>query len=131
MFQRTLTCLRRARITVPQLSPTHSKAKIVRWCLDVPTGTNSNQVEVQPYDPLFILQCSPDLVTEGYRQSEDHEPFMIVEAHDEGVLTIDPKIELNQWYDVGTPIGEIDDGDHSDPTEDGDWLWQAYSHDEE
>lgn len=128
MFHRTFACLRRAQITIPQLSPTHTKAKIVRWCL--PT-TSLDTVEIASYDTLFVLQCSPDLVTEGYRQAEDHEPFMIVEAHDEGKLTIDPGISLNEWYEVGTPIGEIDDDDNEDPDDDGEWLWQAYSHDED
>ena len=54
---------------------------------------------------------------------------MIVEAHDEGMVTIFDTIQLDKWYDVGTPIGEIDDGDDEDPSE-SPWLWQAYSHDE-
>jgi hypothetical protein len=55
---------------------------------------------------------------------------MIVEAHDEGKLSLKAGIEMNKWYDVGTEIGEIDDGD-DDIEDDGEWLWQAYAHDEE
>jgi pyruvate/2-oxoglutarate dehydrogenase complex dihydrolipoamide acyltransferase (E2) component len=54
---------------------------------------------------------------------------MIVEAHDEGTIQFRKDINVGQWYDVGHVIGEIDDGD-----EDGDevdWLWQAYSHEED
>lgn len=124
-FRSTMTCLRKARVTIPQLSPTHTRAKIVQWCGTV----DKNWVE--SYNPLFILQCSPDLITEGYRQSPDHEPLMIVETHDEGQLTLDETIQLNQWYDVGTTVGEIDDGDSDDDDNDGEWLWQAYSHGED
>mmetsp|Transcript_30511 Transcript_30511/g.87132 ORF Transcript_30511/g.87132 Transcript_30511/m.87132 type:complete len:129 (+) Transcript_30511:224-610(+) len=126
MFQRTLVCLRKAQITIPQLSPTHSRAKIVKWCVDASSTTSS----VESYDPLFIVQCSPDLVTEGFRKSTNHEPLMIVEAHDEGKLSLKDGIEMGKWYDVGTEIGEIDDGD-DDFEDDGEWLWQAYSHEEE
>lgn len=55
---------------------------------------------------------------------------MIVEAHDEGKLSLKDGIEMDKWYDVGTEIGEIDDGD-DDFEDDGEWLWQAYSHEEE
>ena len=83
-FQRTMVCLRKAHIRIPMLSPTHTRAKIVRWCLETPDGSALPQpTEVESYDPLFVLQCSPDLVTEGYRQHETHEPKMIVEVHDE------------------------------------------------
>lgn len=127
-FQRTMVCLRKAHIRIPMLSPTHTRAKIVRWCLETPNGSALPQpTEVESYDPLFVLQCSPDLVTEGYRQHETHEPKMIVEVHDEGRLTIHEGIQMNQWYPVGTEIGEINDEDE-DSGEDGEWLWQAYSY---
>jgi hypothetical protein len=87
-------------------------------------------MSVESYDPTFVLQCSPDLVTDAYRESVDHEPMMIVEVHDEGVLKLMDGIEMNKWYDCGEAIGEIYDGD-DDPAHDGDWLWQAYSHEEE
>lgn len=126
MFHRTLTCLRRAQITIPQLSPTHTRGKLVKWCID----PSAKHLTVESYDPLFVLRCSPDLVTEGFRQHQDHEPLMIVEAHDEGKLTLLDTIELDKWYEVGTEIGEIDDGD-DDEYHNGDWLWQAYAHEEQ
>lgn len=131
MIRRSIVCLRRAQITVPQLSPTHTRAKIVQWCVDTSPSTSS-PLSVESYDPLFVLQCSPDLVTEGYRKHKDHEPLMIVETHDEGRLTLLDNIEMNQWYDVGTPIGEINDEDDDDDEfeNNGEWLWQAYSHEE-
>ena len=54
---------------------------------------------------------------------------MIVEAHDEGRVSLKNDIEMNRWYNVGTEIGEINDGDH-DIDDDGEWLWQAYAHEE-
>lgn len=128
MIHRTLACLRRAQVCIPQLSPSHTRAKIVKWCFDV-SKPNDN-IYVSSYDPIFVLQCTPDLVTEAYRESIDHEPMMIVEVHDEGILKLKEGIQLNKWYDCGIPIGEIFDGDE-DPNYDGDWLWQAYSHQEE
>ena len=125
MFRRTFVCFRNARITIPKLSPTHTKARIVRWCIEDPL----NGKELECYDPLFILQCSPDLVTAGYRVHENHQPLMIVEAHDEGILKVEDDIELGKWYHVGKGIGSIDDGE-DDTGEDSDWLWQAYSHSE-
>jgi len=127
MFHRTLSCLRRAKVTIPQLSPTHTRAKIVDWCLPESLSSPVSQRSVQSYDPVFIVQCTPDLVTEGYRESIDHEPLMIVEVHEEGVFTLKDGIELDQWYDCGVVIGEVFDGDE-DPDYDGDWLWQAYSY---
>ena len=137
MIHRTWNCLRKVHVTIPQLSPTHTRAKIVQWCQDV---TRPN-VHLESYDPLLILQCSPDMISEGYRESPTHEPIMIVEAHDEGILTLQDGIELDQWYKVGTIIGTIDDGDdydnqdkdetkqdHTGAKFDGEWLWQAYAH---
>jgi hypothetical protein len=126
MFQRTVMCLRKARITIPQLSPTHTQAKISKWCLPVSTTTSH---EVQEYDALMVLECSADLVTPGYRESENHQPIMIIDVQEEGTLKIDDDIELDKWYLVGHPIGEIDDGD--DDGDHSDWLWQANGHSEE
>ena len=129
MFYRTIACLKKAQIKIPQLSPTHTRAKIVRWCIDPTSSAGESSIEC--YDPLFVLKCSPDLVSEGYRKFQDHEPFMIVEAHDEGVVTVRKGIELDTWYDVGTTIGDIDDGEDGGDDDVSDWVWQAYSHDEE
>jgi hypothetical protein len=87
-----------------------------------------NDKSVECYDPLFVLECSPDLVTPGYRVHENHQPLMIVEAHDVGILRIREDIENGKWYQVGQEIGEIDDYEEEDE-DDGDWLWQAYSYD--
>jgi pyruvate/2-oxoglutarate dehydrogenase complex dihydrolipoamide acyltransferase (E2) component len=116
-------CLKKAQMKVPQLSPTHTRAKILKFC-------KNEGAEIQCYDPIFILKCSPDLVSEGYRKYEDHEPLMIVEAHDEGVIKLHDNIQLDEWMNVGDPIGEIDDGE-DDGDESSEWIWQAYSHDEE
>lgn len=136
MIHRTLVCLRKVHVTIPKLSPTHTRAKIVQWCQDVVTRPQY----LEAYDPLFILQCSPDMITEGYRESPNHEPIMIVEAHDEGIMNLKDGIQLDQWYNVGTIIGTIDDGDSDDenddnhtkdttsPNHDDEWLWQAYAH---
>jgi hypothetical protein len=84
---------------------------------------------MESYDPLFVLECTPDLLTPGYRVHENHKPLMIVEAHDEGILEIKDGIKMNEWMDVGDFIGWIDDGDDENVDE-SDWLWQAYSHGE-
>jgi hypothetical protein len=83
------------------------------------------------YDPLFILECSPDLIAEkGYRLHENHCPRMLVESQDEGTFQMEKHIRLNEWYDVGHTVGTIDDGDDDDEVTGGpeEWLWQAYSH---
>ena len=128
MIHRTLTCLRKARITIPQLSPTHTKAKISKWCL--PNGVDAattTGLKVKDYDPLLVLRCSADLIAEGYRESDSHQPYMIVEVQEEGLLKINETVELDKWYPVGHTIGEIDDGDQ-DVDYDGNWVWQAYSY---
>lgn len=124
MFHRTFACMRKASITIPRLSPTHTRAKIVRWCIE----GDLNGREVESYDPLFVVVCSPDVVSEGYREHVDHEPLMIVEAHDEGVLKMKENISLDVWYHIGHVLGEIDDG--ADDGDESEWLWQAYSHEE-
>ncbi|KAL3940959.1 MAG: hypothetical protein SGARI_000775 [Bacillariaceae sp.] len=127
----------RARVTIPQLSPTHSKAKIMRFCVDDNNVLKSSSHEsggpyLECYDPLFVLECSPDLVTEGYRKHKDHCPHMIVESHEVGTFRLQPDIKLNTWYNVGHVLGDIDDGDDDDDGENNEdeWLWQAYNHDE-
>lgn len=132
-----MACLRKARVTVPRLSPTHTKAKIVKFCppslSDQLEGHPSLPVHLECTDALFVLECSPDLITEGFREQNpdgsDVSPSMIVESHDEGDFALDPKIRLGEWYDVGEPIGTIDDGDEDDASEE-EWLWQAYSYEE-
>ena len=166
-FHRTLACFRRrVKITIPQLSPTHTKAKIYKWCIPVGSTANDDNgkgqqpsqqpsqqqqqqtqddvVKVECYDPLFILQCSPDVITEGYRKYDTHEPLFIVEAHDEGMVRLRTDMQLHDnhtWYDIGDEIGEIldDEQEEEEMNDDGDgdtddkeqWLWQAYSYEEE
>ncbi|GAX29227.1 hypothetical protein FisN_28Lu082 [Fistulifera solaris] len=121
---RTAALLRKVRVTIPQLSPSHTQARIVQWL-------RANGDTVECYDPIFILECSPDVVTPGYRTTEDHKPLMIVETHEEGILK---KIEsrCDVWRNVRQVIGEIDDGDDNDVDADteivSEWIWQAYSH---
>ena len=94
----------------------------------------------------MVLQCSPDLLTEGYREHIDHEPQMVIESHEEGRFFLNgiimnndkdnnnypktsqtapaittPKIELDKWYPVGTTIGYIieDDSDGDVDNEEG------------
>jgi len=157
-----VACLRKALVTIPRLSPTLTKAKIVRFC---PPGVLDNngaaaavaaesataKVYVDITDTLFILECSADVVAEESREQtkegNDVNPLMIVESHDEGdfrlsgassndddddkaagngKISINTNIKLNEWYDVGHVIGEIDDGDDDDGIPDEEWLWQAY-----
>lgn len=109
------------RITIPQLSPSHTKARVVRFT--VPEGSYTI-----PYDPILILECSPDLIADpADRKSDNHRPLMLLETQEEGVLE-----KLNDhgggWLDVGTVLGEITEEDDEDEIED--WTWQAYLHEE-
>ncbi|KAG7353972.1 hypothetical protein IV203_003328 [Nitzschia inconspicua] len=122
----TLACLRKARVTIPQLSPTHTRARLLEFCFN-DEGVSDGSVNVSCYDPLFILECSPDMISEGFRKFPDHCPKMLVESQEEGSFRRKLDIKLGMWYNVETVVGEIDDGDMDDPSEDK-WLWQAYSH---
>ena len=83
--------------------------------------------QVEPYDTVFIVDCSPDFLTPGFREYPDQQVCMIIENQEDGVITeLDTEI-LGKWLDVDTPIGLINDGDDS---MDGDWIWQAYKHEE-
>ena len=121
-MHRTIIKLFSKRVTIPQLSPTHSKAKVKKWI-----AKSGNHVS--EYEPIMILECSPDLVTPGFRESENHKPVMIIDTQEEGIIKINEMILKTcdgRWLDVGTEIGIIDDGDPVD----SDWIWQAYSSDE-
>ena len=115
------------RLTIPQLSPTHTQARILQYL--VPTGS-----EVTACDTVLVVECSSDFVTEAHRQTPDERVQMILETHDDGVIQWDndKKKMMNVdddatvgWLPVGTIVGTIDDGDPID----GDWAWQAYKHD--
>lgn len=108
------------RITIPRLSPTHSQSRITKWLV-------KDGDAVEPYDTAFLLECSPDFLTPGYREEPDQTVSMIVENQEDGVISgLDTNV-LGKWLDVDTPIGVVDDGEAID----GDWTWQAYTHDEE
>ena len=100
------------------LSPTHTKVRILRY--EVKTGD-----AVVEYDPVMVVECSPDLVTEGFRERPDEKQRMIVETQEEGnIIWNNSNVDTTEWISVGTEIGIIDDGDDID----GDWTWQAYFH---
>lgn len=108
------------RIVIPRLSPTLTKARIIRF--EVSKGD-----QVSAYDPILVVECSPDLVTPAYRDSPDQTVQMVVDTQDDGEAT-DLRTDLEgQWLDVDTTIGTIDDGDPVD----GDWTWQANLHSED
>lgn len=124
-MQRTVARLFSKRITIPRLSPTHTKARIVRFEAPEPSPSFNYKAEVVAYDPIMILEVSPDLVMIEHRDYPDQTTLMVVETQDEGMVK-----QLNdhggKWIDIGTPFGIIDDGDEID----GDWTWQAYYHTE-
>ena len=118
-MMRTLAVLSK-RITIPRLSPTHTKSKITQWLVD-------EGAEVEPYQTVFIVQCSPDFLTPGFRETPDQKVTMIIENQEDGVVSKLDKDAVGKWLEVDTPIGVIDDGDDID----GDWTWQAYTHNDE
>jgi hypothetical protein len=128
LIQRTLPLLRRAQITIPILSHTLTKAKIYSWGGSSPLPPTHH---VECYDVLFVLQCSPDLVSQEHRVHDSHEPLMLVEAHEVGTVKIYDSVQLDKWYDVGEVIGEIDDGDEEDDSDSSEWIWQGYTYNEE
>ena len=108
------------RLTIPRLSPSHTSARIVRFL-----GVTNGQ-DVESYDPIMILECSPDLVNDpADRDFDDQKLLMFVETCEEGILK-DLDDHGGKWLGVGTPIGIVDDGDAVDD----DLIWQAYLHDE-
>lgn len=116
MYRQTMTLLMSKRIRIPQLSPTHTQGRIVRWHV-------KNGQEVNYYDPAFVLECSPDFLTRGNRNTAEHAVSMIVEVHEQGVIRgVLAEQTTGQWMDVGTEVGTVDDGEPCD----GDWIWQAY-----
>eukprot|EP00553_Chaetoceros_curvisetus_P011801 CAMPEP_0204640054 /NCGR_PEP_ID=MMETSP0717-20131115/45385_1 /ASSEMBLY_ACC=CAM_ASM_000666 /TAXON_ID=230516 /ORGANISM="Chaetoceros curvisetus" /LENGTH=133 /DNA_ID=CAMNT_0051660349 /DNA_START=297 /DNA_END=698 /DNA_ORIENTATION=+ len=127
-MQRTIINLSK-RITIPRLSPTHTKARVVRFI--VPNGTKTS-----PYDPILILECSPDLIADpADRKSDDHRPMMLLETQEEGILQ-DLNDHNGEWLEVGTVLGSIleDDDDDLDINEndsEDDWTWQAYLHEDD
>lgn len=113
---RTLTRMSK-RITIPQLSPTHTQCKITEFLVK-----QGDQVEA--YQTVFVVDCSPDLLTEGFRECPEEQQSMIIESQEDGTVSKLDTEFLGKWLDIDTPIGIIDDGDEID----GDWTWQAYTH---
>lgn len=116
---RTLPLLSK-RILMPRLSPTHTASRIIRFEV-------SNGQEVISYDPVIIVECSPDLVTEAFRDTPDEKTKMMVDTQDEGIVNLSLTNWEGKFIAVGTELGVIDDGEPID----GDWTWQAYLHTEE
>ena len=107
-------------MTIPRLSPTHTKARVVRFLCEAGES-------VEEYQPVVILECSSDLVADpADRPSPNHRPTMLLETLEEGTLE-KLKDWKGKWMNVGTKIGVIDDGEEMD----GDWSWQAYLHDDD
>lgn len=107
-------------MTIPRLSPTHTKARVVRFLCEAGES-------VEEYQPVVILECSSDLVADpADRPSPNHRPTMLLETLEEGSLE-KLKDWKGKWMNVGTKIGVIDDGEEMD----GDWSWQAYLHDDD
>lgn len=104
---------------MPQLSPSHTTARIIRFEV-------ANNQEVSDYDPLMIVECSPDFITEAFRDTPDQRVQMMIDTQDEGIVqNLLEKFEFEgKFLPVGTELGVIDDGDPID----GDWTWQAYLH---
>lgn len=107
------------RICIPRLSPSHTKVRIIRYEKKIANG-----MSVSAYDPILIVECSPDLVTAGLREFPNETLQMMIDTQDEGILRNLRAPIANEWLDVGTEIGIIDDADPID----GDWTWQAYLH---
>mmetsp|Transcript_46542 Transcript_46542/g.141016 ORF Transcript_46542/g.141016 Transcript_46542/m.141016 type:complete len:120 (-) Transcript_46542:635-994(-) len=113
-MRRSFLSLFSKRVTIPRLSPTHTQARIVRFEV-------ASNVEVSAYDSVMVLECSPDFVTEAFRDKPDDMMRMSVDTQEEGIIR-DLNAHDGQWLDCGKEIGWIDDGDDVD----GDWTWQAY-----
>jgi len=120
MIRRTIALCAK-NITIPRLSPTHTQAKVTQFL--VKKGDS-----VEPYDTVFVVKCSPDFITEGFRETPDEQVSMIIENQEEGFIKELDETCLGKWLDVDTPIGIIDDDEGEEI--DGDWTWQAYTHDD-
>ena len=112
---RTLASLSKV-ITMPQLSPTHTKSRIIQWL-----ATEGQPVKA--YDLVLQVECSSDMVTEAYRESPNERKMMVIDTQEEGILR-DLTAPSDQWIDVGTQIGIIYEDEEEEL--DGPWTWQAY-----
>ena len=111
-------------ITLPRLSPTHTKAQILERL--IPTGNNAIE-----YQPIITVKCSSDLIADpADRITPNHQHIMLLECMEEGTVHWYDEEKLD-WIDVGTILGEVttDDSD-GEVEEDEEWTWQAYLHDD-
>ena len=121
-MRQTTTLLLRKLITIPSLSPTHTSSRIL-------TRLIPSQTHVIEYQPVLLLQCSPDLIADpADRKSKLHEPRMLLESMEEGVVRWRDDLSEEKWYDVGVVIGDIieEDDDDDDGEDIEEWTWQAY-----
>lgn len=103
------------RLSLPQLSPSHTSGRILKFL-------KKDDVYVESYDPLMIIECSKDLIADpAGRAHPDERLIMIIETCDEGYLK-NMNDHNNEWIDIGTEIGTVYDGDPVD----SEWIWQAY-----
>jgi len=131
MRQTPLLLLRKI-ITIPSLSPSHTASRVLSRL--VPSNTH-----VTEYQPILLLQCSPDLIADpANRKSILHQPRMLLESLEEGKIRWRDDLILEEetggkdetWYKVGMVIGEIiEDDDDDDVVEE--WTWQAYLDEQE
>ena len=114
-------------ITLPRLSPTHTKAQILERL--IPTGNNAME-----YQPIITVKCSSDLIADpADRITPNHQHIMLLECMEEGTVRWNNNAENLDWIDVGTILGEVtteDDCDGGGVEEDEEWTWQAYLHDD-
>jgi len=102
------------RITLPRLSPTHTRARIDAFC--VAPGD-----AVQAYDLVLKLTPTNDLTEDG---DDEPAPQMSIDTQEEGVVRELRTDLVGTWVDVDTPLGTIVDDDGDETVED--WIWQAY-----
>jgi len=110
-FRRTVLTFLSKRITVPRLSPTHTKARIDEFC--VKAGDT-----VQAYDIVMKVTPSNDLTMDD----DEPAPMMSIDTQEEGVVRELRTDLVGTWVDVDTELGRIDD----DEDEEENWIWQAY-----
>eukprot|EP00957_Ditylum_brightwellii_P074941 5695269-Ditylum_brightwellii.AAC.1 len=80
-------------ISLPRLSPKHTRGRILRLLINKPP------TPIVSYDAVFIMKASEDMQMEGFRPMLHHKELMIIEAHDEGTIQ---KLDDygKKWMDV-------------------------------
>jgi len=114
------------RITLPRLSPTHTRARIDEWCV-----RDGDLVEA--YTIVLKVTPSSDLTTVQMTKEDNEEPLpplqMSIDTQDEGVVRNLRTDLVGTWVDVDTELGLIveEEEEVGDYKIDGNWLWQAYN----